>query len=55
MRAIWCGFALGVIALQQQAALSGAGAWVALVLATVLLAGWAAWALGAAQPADKCR
>ncbi|MCX5538511.1 DNA internalization-related competence protein ComEC/Rec2 [Paraburkholderia sp. CNPSo 3076] len=53
MRAIGCGFALGVIALQRQAALPGAGAWVWLVLATVLAAGWAAWALGAAQPADE--
>jgi competence protein ComEC len=28
MRAIWCGFALGVIALQQQVALPGWVAWV---------------------------
>ena len=47
MRAIWCGFALGVIVLQRQAALPGRGAWAGLVLAIVLAAGWAAWALGA--------
>ncbi|MEM5406236.1 ComEC/Rec2 family competence protein [Paraburkholderia unamae] len=53
MRAMWCGFALGVIVLQRQAALPGWGAWVALVLASMLAAGWAAWALGAAPPADE--
>ncbi|MEM5448082.1 ComEC/Rec2 family competence protein [Paraburkholderia guartelaensis] len=53
MRAMWCGFALGVIVLQRQAALPGWGAWVALVLATVLGATWAAWALGGAAPADE--
>ncbi|MEX3982737.1 ComEC/Rec2 family competence protein [Paraburkholderia sp. EG287A] len=53
MRAIWCGFALGVIVLQRQAALPGWGAWVGLVLASTLAAGWAAWALGAAPPADE--
>ncbi|WP_042264896.1 ComEC/Rec2 family competence protein [Paraburkholderia heleia] len=53
MRAMWCGFALGVIVLQRQAALPGRGAWVGLVLATVLAAAWAVWALGAAAPADE--
>ncbi|WP_233881335.1 ComEC/Rec2 family competence protein [Paraburkholderia flagellata] len=55
MRAIWCGFALGVIALQRQAGLPGWGAWVGLVLAIVFVAGWAVWALGAAAPADVSR
>ncbi|HKR38369.1 MAG TPA: ComEC/Rec2 family competence protein [Paraburkholderia sp.] len=53
MRAIWCGFALGVIVLQRQAALPGWGAWAGLVLAGVLAAGWAAWALATAAPADE--
>ncbi|MEX3909904.1 DUF4131 domain-containing protein, partial [Paraburkholderia sp. BR14319] len=53
MRAMWCGFALGVIVLQRQAALPGWGAWVALVLATVLGATWAAWALRGAAPVDE--
>ncbi|TDG09529.1 ComEC family competence protein [Paraburkholderia guartelaensis] len=53
MRAIWCGFALGVIVLQRQAALPGWGAWIALVLATVLAAAWAVWALSAAAPVDE--
>ncbi|WP_321946936.1 ComEC/Rec2 family competence protein [Paraburkholderia sp. J10-1] len=55
MRAIWCGFALGVIALQRQAALPGWGAWVGLVLAIVLATGWAVWGLGAHAQADDPR
>ncbi|CAD6540281.1 hypothetical protein LMG27952_03601 [Paraburkholderia hiiakae] len=55
MRVIWCGFALGVIALQRQVALPGRGAWVGLVLAILLAAGWALWALGATAPADESR
>ncbi|MFT0169339.1 ComEC/Rec2 family competence protein [Paraburkholderia mimosarum] len=46
MRVIWCGFALGVIVLQRQAALPGWGVWTGLVLATTFAAGWATWALG---------
>jgi len=33
MRAVWCGFALGVMWLQRQAALPQAGRWWALALA----------------------
>ncbi|WP_322058251.1 DNA internalization-related competence protein ComEC/Rec2 [Paraburkholderia sp. J63] len=44
MRAVWCGFALGVIALQRQAALPGRGAWLALVVLAVAALG-AAWML----------
>ncbi|SDB99858.1 DNA internalization-related competence protein ComEC/Rec2 [Paraburkholderia lycopersici] len=53
MRAIWCGFALGVIALQRQAALPGRGAWAGLIVACLLAAGWAVRALGGARPSDE--
>jgi len=45
MRAVWCGFALGVIALQRQAALPGRGAWLALAALTAVAALGAAWML----------
>lgn len=44
MRAVWYGFALGVIALQRQAALPGRGAWLALMVLAVAALG-AAWML----------
>jgi competence protein ComEC len=43
MRAWWCGFALGVIGLQHQAALPGWGGWCGLVLCgcgAMLIAAW---------------
>jgi competence protein ComEC len=52
MRAIWCGFALGVIVLQRQAALPGWGAWIGLVATVVLAAGWSIWALGRAPSSN---
>ncbi|MGF6467185.1 DNA internalization-related competence protein ComEC/Rec2 [Paraburkholderia youngii] len=45
MRAVWCGFALGVIWLQQQAVLPDAGGWWALILAGSTAAGVAVWGL----------
>lgn len=45
MRAVWCGFALGVIALQRQAALPGRGAWLALMVLAAVAALGAAWML----------
>lgn len=45
MRAWWCGFALGVIGLQQQAALPGWRGWGALVLLGCFALGVAAWGL----------
>ncbi|HTR10373.1 MAG TPA: ComEC/Rec2 family competence protein [Paraburkholderia sp.] len=53
MRAIWCGFALGVITLQRQAALPGWGAWVALVATALLALGWSIWALGGAPALNE--
>ncbi|WP_322043266.1 ComEC/Rec2 family competence protein [Paraburkholderia sp. J67] len=44
MRAVWCGFALGVIALQRQAELPGRWACIALVACVVLASLWARWA-----------
>ncbi|MFP3563198.1 DNA internalization-related competence protein ComEC/Rec2 [Paraburkholderia sp. SIMBA_030] len=44
MRAWWCGFALGVIGLQQQAALPGWGGWSALILVACMAGGAAVWA-----------
>ncbi|PVX83422.1 ComEC/Rec2 family competence protein [Paraburkholderia unamae] len=52
MRAMWCGFALGVILLQRQAALPGWGAWLGLILVAALAAGLAVWALGGATSLD---
>ncbi|MGH8781133.1 DNA internalization-related competence protein ComEC/Rec2 [Paraburkholderia sp.] len=43
MRAVWCGFALGVMVLQQQAALPSATAWgmlIAMAIAGVSVAVW---------------
>ncbi len=53
MRAIWCGFALGVIALQQQARLPALFLWLFLLLiATLALAGaWRAFALASLDDA----
>ncbi|WP_028216893.1 DNA internalization-related competence protein ComEC/Rec2 [Paraburkholderia oxyphila] len=45
MRTVWCGFALGVIALQRQAALPGRLMWLALVVLAVVAALGAAWML----------
>ncbi|MEX3638441.1 DNA internalization-related competence protein ComEC/Rec2 [Paraburkholderia sp. BR14320] len=45
MRAVWCGFALGVIWLQRQATLPDAGGWWALILAGCAAAGVAGWGL----------
>ncbi|WP_321952876.1 DNA internalization-related competence protein ComEC/Rec2 [Paraburkholderia bannensis] len=47
MRAVWCGFALGVIVLQRQASLPRVSAWMVLVLCVVLLIAWAVWVLRA--------
>jgi competence protein ComEC len=43
MRAVWCGFALGIVWLQQQAALPGRGASWMLALLAAGLVGGAAW------------
>ncbi|QGZ61252.1 ComEC/Rec2 family competence protein [Paraburkholderia acidisoli] len=53
MRAVWCGFALGVIVLQQQAALPGWRCWLALGFAGVLAMAWAALALRGALLDDR--
>ncbi|KXU86330.1 competence protein ComEC [Paraburkholderia monticola] len=45
MRAVWCGFALGVIWLQRQAALPGIGGWWACVAAGCVALGVAVWGL----------
>ncbi|MFT4068375.1 DNA internalization-related competence protein ComEC/Rec2 [Paraburkholderia sp.] len=45
MRAVWCGFALGVIWLQRQAALPQAAGWWALVLGAGAALGVAVWGL----------
>ncbi|MFD1556492.1 DNA internalization-related competence protein ComEC/Rec2 [Paraburkholderia silviterrae] len=45
MRTVWCGFALGVIVLQRQAALPGRGAWLVLVVLAAVAALGAAWML----------
>jgi competence protein ComEC len=45
MRAVWCGFALGVIWLQRQAALPGLGEWWALILIGCAAAVVAVWGL----------
>ena len=45
MRAWWCGFALGVIGLQQQAALPDWRGWSALILLGCAALGVAAWGL----------
>ncbi|WP_341315037.1 DNA internalization-related competence protein ComEC/Rec2 [Paraburkholderia sp. IMGN_8] len=49
MRAWWCGFALGVVGLQRQAALPGWGGWSALVLLACMAGGAAVWALRGAR------
>jgi competence protein ComEC len=45
MRAGWCGFALGVIGLQRQAALPGWGGWIGLVVLGAVAISVAAWGL----------
>jgi competence protein ComEC len=45
MRAVWCGFALGVIWLQRQAELPGAGQWWAWGLVGCAAVGVAVWGL----------
>lgn len=45
MRAVWCGFALGVVWLQLQAALPLWRAWVALLLVVTVALGLAYWGL----------
>ncbi|RZF28295.1 DNA internalization-related competence protein ComEC/Rec2 [Paraburkholderia sp. UYCP14C] len=45
MRAVWCGFALGVIWLQRQAVLPDTGGWWAWVLAGCAVVGVAVWGL----------
>ncbi|EDZ99652.1 DNA internalization-related competence protein ComEC/Rec2 [Burkholderia sp. H160] len=45
MRAVWCGFALGVIWLQRQAVLPGTGGWWALMLLGCAAAVVAVWGL----------
>ncbi len=44
MRAMWCGFALGVIALQRAAGLPGRGVWFALAACISACVAWAIWA-----------
>ncbi|CAB3747456.1 ComEC/Rec2 family competence protein [Paraburkholderia humisilvae] len=46
MRAVWCGFALGVVWLQQQAALPGLFGATLLVLTVCVASGSALWGLG---------
>lgn len=55
MRAVWCGFALGVIVMQRQASLPGWGAWVALALCVMLLVVWAVWATRERESAQRRR
>lgn len=55
MRAVWCGFALGVIALQRQATLPGWGAWVGLALCVTLLTAWTVWAMRGRESARGWR
>ncbi|SMG10473.1 DNA internalization-related competence protein ComEC/Rec2 [Paraburkholderia susongensis] len=45
MWAVWCGFALGVIGLQRQAALPRAAGWWGLVLLACAASGMAVWGL----------
>ena len=45
MRAVWCGFALGVIVLQQQAALPLRREWLVLLLVFGIALAWACWCL----------
>jgi competence protein ComEC len=45
MRAVWCGFALGVIGLQQQAALPGGFGWTVLAIVACVAVGGARWGL----------
>ncbi|PLZ02755.1 competence protein ComEC [Burkholderia sp. WAC0059] len=52
MRAVWCGFALGVMVLQQQAALPGWRGGLGLLVVMALASAGAAWGLGARAPAD---
>ncbi|WP_153100707.1 DNA internalization-related competence protein ComEC/Rec2 [Paraburkholderia hayleyella] len=55
MRAVWCGFALGVMGLQQQAALPGVcGVWWLLALAGVALGG-AAWGMWGGSGGSRWR
>jgi competence protein ComEC len=49
MRAVWLGFALGVIVLQQQAALPVWREWLALLLVGGAASGWAVWGFGGSQ------
>lgn len=55
MRAVWCGFALGVWWLQQQAALPGRGGWLLLAVAAVVAGAWSAWALAAGARSIRWR
>ena len=45
MRVVWCGFALGVIVLQQQAALPLRREWLVLLLVFGIALAWACWCL----------
>jgi competence protein ComEC len=45
MRAVWCGFALGVVWLQQQAALPASREWLALCVVALVTFAWAVWGL----------
>ena len=45
MRAVWCGFALGVIVLQQQAAFPLRREWLVLLLVFGITLAWACWCL----------
>ncbi|MFM0435174.1 DNA internalization-related competence protein ComEC/Rec2 [Paraburkholderia strydomiana] len=54
MRAWWCGFGLGVVWLQRQAALPGWGGWCALVSLGCVASAAAVWALrGSSHIADR--
>ncbi|WP_144112625.1 DNA internalization-related competence protein ComEC/Rec2 [Paraburkholderia sp. BCC1886] len=50
MRAWWCGFALGVIALQRQAALPDLAEWLCLVTGVVVALGVAVWRVASKAP-----
>ncbi|MFC5427677.1 DNA internalization-related competence protein ComEC/Rec2 [Paraburkholderia denitrificans] len=54
MRAVWGGFALGVLFLQQQAALPGRDGWALLVVATLAAVAWAALTARALADAEDC-
>ena len=52
MRAVWCGFALGVVWLQQQASLPGGAGWLVLIASacSLSLVSWTCFRRGGAWP-----